>query len=132
MGYYDFKTNDTNSQPALYLGVYSSGAQINIKNIYAKYATLTADNFVVVPVNGSTSKSFSSSYPTSAYQVAMNGTVSAATSLSKTYNPSTGILTFSSILSASVSGYLIDQGYAANTSSNLNAKVYLLPKVESV
>ena len=140
MGYYDFKTNASNAQPALYLGTFNSGSQIDVKDKYSRYASLTASNFVVEPVNGSTSGSYSATQyiaPSGGYNINLTGTYSASCTFSKSYNPSTGVLSITNKENGSSSGYLFDYSggaiyvpFSSSSSAGLRAKVYLLPQVE--
>lgn len=141
MGYYDFKTSNENAQPALYLGTYSSGAQINVASKYEKYADLTADNFVVEPVNGSTSGNYSQAHNIrdGGWTIHLSGTYSASCSFGKSYNASTGVLTITNTIAGASSGSLYDypggvvyEPYSSSKSAGLSAKVYLLPEVETV
>lgn len=140
MGYYDFKTSNENAQPALYLGTYNSGSQINVTSSYERYADLTADNFVVEPVNGSATGTYSKGHyiQDGGWTITVDGSYTASCAFSKSYNPSTGVLTIINTVSGSTSGRLRDQQgvvnepYSSSKSTGLSAKVYLLPEVETV
>ena len=140
MGYYDFKTNTASAQPAIYLGTYTSGSQINVTNKYSKYASLTASNFVVEPVNGTASGNYSQAHniQDGGWTIHLSGSYSASCSFSKSYNAATGVLSITNTVSGASSGALYDyQGgvvyepYSTSQSTGLSAKVYLLPEVVS-
>lgn len=139
MGYFDFKTDAANAQPALYLGTYSSGSQINVTSKYSNYASLTASNFIVEPIGGSTSGSYSKSHDikVGGWTIYLSGSYSASCSFNKTYNASTGVLSITNTVSRATNGSLYDysggsvyEPYSSSGTSGLSAKVYLVPDIE--
>jgi hypothetical protein len=139
MGYYDFKTNSVAGQSALYLGTFTSGAEIDVSAKYSKYGSLTADNFAVVPTGGSTSASYQVTHVIQGdTQMAVQGTGTATYTFSKSYNSSTGKLTITNTVGEVENGKLYNPVgstnfpyYKSNTTS-LSAKVYLLPSIQDV
>jgi len=138
MGYYDFKTNSSSAQSALYLGEFNSGVEIDVSAKYSKYGLLTEDNFAVVPLNGTASAGYYGDYYGAAVtQMAANGTASGTYTFDKTYNSSTGKLTLTNTVKANESGKLMNgyetkKTYSASNTKLLKAKVYLLPSIQDV
>ena len=138
MGYYDFKTAGGGTK-AYYLGEYASGAVIDITSRYADYAMLTSDNFIIQPtglsiytqnIKGYTHH-FDEERDWCEISCAGRATLSAP---SKSYNSSTGQLSFTLTLSewcgSGVWGDTDD--CQSSTSGAVTAKVYLVTEIESL
>lgn len=142
MGYYDFKTNSVSGQSALYLGTFTSGTAIDVSSKYSKYGSLTADNFAVVPTGGSATTSHSTNIVIPGTHadpsVKVTGSGTSTYTFNKTYNASTGTLTITNTVSDHTTGTIRDQAtsrsynYDKSSSTNLSAKVYLLPSIQDV
>lgn len=140
MGYYDFKTSNEYTRPALYLGTLTSGGTMNVASKYSDYANLTADNFVIVPQSENVSASANNSTYIDAAgwtEYIFDTNTAAYSAPSITYNPQNGNLTFTSTISCGGNASNAGPGWGGNGtnprgSKALSAKVYLLPEVETV
>ena len=143
MGYYNFKAQSSGSK-SYYLGEITSGSSMNVASKYTDYASLTKDNFVVVPQtkSASSTKTGTNYVDFGGWTESRSDTNTATyTQPNISYNASTGVLSFTSTVACGGSSY----GYNAaspgdgkwcytypSTSVALKAKVYLLPEIESL
>lgn len=143
MGYYDFRTQGTGNK-AYYLGTLSSGSTMNVAAKYDDYANLTSANFVIVPQSRSTSSSKSNrTYVDFGgwYSTSEDTNTAAYNQPSISYNPSTGVLSFTSTIVVGGSAYDTNEDSPGDGKWNwtypsatvgLTAKVYLLPEIETL
>ena len=141
MAYYNFKTEGSSGK-AYYLGTISHGGTMNVAAKYDDYANLTAANFVVKSAGGSCSYTgirvgrhrFDNGIdPGDSADISVAGSAS-VTAPTVSYNPSTGVLSFSHYISGSASaGIWSDTNEASKSgSSGLSGYVYLLPEIENL
>lgn len=138
MGYYDFKTAGGGTK-AYYLGEYASGAQIDVAAKYDDYALLTSDNFIIQPnarsVSSQNIKGYTHHFDEERDWCEISCAGSASISApSKSYNSSTGKLSFTLTLSqACGSGVWSDvDDCRSSTSGGVTAKVYLVTEIEEL
>lgn len=141
MGYYNFKSQGSGGR-AYYLGTISNGGTMNVAAKYDDYANLTADNFVVQSAAGSCSYSgnrvghhkFSNGLEPGEYaDISVRGSAYVSAP-SVSYNPSTGVLSFSQYIQGTSSAGIWDNDNEASKSGSagIAAKVYLLPEIENL
>ena len=143
MAYYNFMAEGSTGASAYYLGTLTSGSSMNISSRYPDYANLTSANFLIVPQTKSLS-----AYATAVYSIyetdwswtERDENTAAYSAPSVSYNPSTGVLSFSSTVTVGGHGYGYDYYNPGPTwahtypsaSSGLTAKVYLVPTIENL
>ena len=141
MGYYNFKTEGSGGR-AYYLGTISNGGTMNVAAKYDDYANLTADNFVVQSAAGSCSYTgnragrhrFDNGIdPGDSADISVAGSAYVSAP-SVSYNPSTGVLSFSQYIQGTASAGIWDSTSEASKSGSagMTAKVYLLPEIETL
>lgn len=139
MAYYNFKTEGSSGR-GFYLGTLGHGATMNVAAKYDDYASLTSENFVIVPQSNSAgSIKYGTNYISTAGMTEGREDSNTATysAPSINYNPSTGQLSFSSTVSCGGYSYGFDSagggshwGYTyPSASTGLTAKVYLIPEI---
>ena len=136
--YYNFKTEESGAK-AYYLGEYASGAQIDVASKYPDYAGLSADNFIIQPtalsIYTQNIKGYTHHFDTERdwceISCAGRATLSAP---SKSYNSSTGQLSFTLTLSEWCGSGVWDDidDCQKSTSGAVTAKVYLVTGIESI
>ena len=139
------KAGGTDEPAAYYLGTLSHGQTMNVAAKYDDYANLTSANFLIVPNSQSTSGSgyphgyISWEAPWDAYHYDSNTASFSAPSVS--YNPANGNLSFSCTVSCGGQAYVYNSAVGTGTkvlstapsnTAGISAKVYLVPKIESL
>ena len=141
MAYYDFRAQGSGAK-AYYLGTLEHGQTKNIASLYSDYASLTADNFVVVP---QTHQVTAIAVGTQVVDAGItwretDQNVAIYTAPTKNYNASTGVFSFSSTVATTGLGYggtpsQPNKGWARTVPSKtegVTADVYLLPEIETL
>ena len=139
MAYYNFKTQGNVGASAYYLGTLAHGSTMNVAAKYDGYATLTSANFVIMPLAASASssniegKTHHFDHDRDECDISVAGSASLSTP-NINYNPSTGSLSFSMVLSQWSGGgvWSSTSEIQSSSSSGVSARVYLLPEIETL